>query len=87
VIKPALVMADEPTGNLDSNSSAQIVAMLRELVDVKGQTVLMVTHDSKVATQADRIIQVKDGKIESDRYLKEPPIKKDILKLIRRGVG
>lgn len=82
VIKPALVMADEPTGNLDSESSAQIVKLLRALVDEKRQTVILVTHDDDVAKQADRIIQVRDGKIERDDVLAFRPID-----VIRRYVG
>ncbi len=66
VIRPALVLADEPTGNLDSVSSAQVVALLRELVDADGQTVVIVTHDLQLAEIADRIIHVRDGQIESD---------------------
>ncbi len=65
-IEPALVLADEPTGNLDSRSSQQVMELLRELVDEKGQTVVIVTHDMQVASTADRIVKVRDGKIESD---------------------
>ena len=66
VIGPALVLADEPTGNLDSVSSAQITKLLRELVDDQGQTVVVVTHDDNVAQQTDRIIHLMDGVIESE---------------------
>ena len=68
VIEPALVMADEPTGNLDSVSSDQIVQMLRNLVDEKRQTVVLVTHDDGVAQQADRIIRVRDGRIDHEDH-------------------
>jgi putative ABC transport system ATP-binding protein len=64
VIEPALVLADEPTGNLDSVSSAQVMRLLRELVSDGGQTVVLVTHDKDVAAQADRVVHVRDGRIE-----------------------
>ncbi len=64
VIEPALVLADEPTGNLDSAAGDRVIAMLRELVDERGQTVVLVTHDDDVAATADRIIRLRDGKID-----------------------
>ncbi len=64
VIEPALVMADEPTGNLDSASSLQVTNLLRRLVDQQQQTVVMVTHDMEVAHRADRIVYVRDGQID-----------------------
>lgn len=66
VIQPALVLADEPTGNLDSASSRQVVDLLRDLVDRFRQTVVVVTHDPAVAHRADRIVRLRDGKIESE---------------------
>lgn len=66
VIEPTLVLADEPTGNLDSANGNQVVTLLRELVDVHGQTVVMVTHDQAVAQRADREICLRDGQIEYD---------------------
>jgi len=65
VIEPALVLADEPTGNLDSASGDRVIAMLRELVDDRGQTVVIVTHDDHVAATADRIIHLRDGQIDA----------------------
>ena len=70
VAQPAVVLADEPTGNLDSRSSDDVVQMLRETVDRWGQTVILVTHDPRVAAYADRIIFLKDGKIVDDNHLK-----------------
>jgi putative ABC transport system ATP-binding protein len=70
-IEPALVLADEPTGNLDSVSSAQVMRLLRELVSGGGQTVVLVTHDKDVAAQADRVVHVRDGRIETE--VKQPP--------------
>lgn len=66
VIQPALVLADEPTGNLDSASTRQVVDLLRGLVDRHQQTVVVVTHDPEVAQRADRIVRLRDGKIESE---------------------
>jgi putative ABC transport system ATP-binding protein len=68
VIQPALVLADEPTGNLDTQSGERVVGLLRELVDDRKQTVVMVTHDMQVATQADRIIRVCDGLIVNEEH-------------------
>jgi len=63
VTEPALILADEPTGNLDSQASAGIVGLLRQVSNEWGHTVLMVTHDSRLAAYADRIIFLKDGQI------------------------
>jgi len=65
VIEPALVLADEPTGNLDSIGSQQVVRLLRDLVDRQGQTVVLVTHDMQVADVADRIVRMADGRVVS----------------------
>jgi putative ABC transport system ATP-binding protein len=64
VIQPAIVLADEPTGNLDSVNSAQVMGLLRDLVDSRGHTVIIVTHDNDIAAQADRTVHVRDGKLE-----------------------
>jgi putative ABC transport system ATP-binding protein len=66
ISKPAVVFADEPTGNLDSNSSAEVLRLLRQSVDELGQTVVMVTHDANAAAVADRILVLDDGKIVHD---------------------
>ncbi len=64
--KPAVVFADEPTGNLDSRASEDVLKLLRRAVDEFGQTVVMVTHDPVAASHADRLITLRDGKIVSD---------------------
>jgi putative ABC transport system ATP-binding protein len=69
VIHPVLLLADEPTGNLDSANGEQITALLRALVDEHHHTIVMVTHDQHVAMQADRLVRLRDGVIESDEAL------------------
>ncbi len=64
--RPAVVFADEPTGNLDSKSSDEVLALLRHAVDDFGQTVVMVTHDAHAASVADRIVVLTDGKVVHD---------------------
>jgi putative ABC transport system ATP-binding protein len=66
VSKPAVVFADEPTGNLDSKASADVLKLLRQAVDEFGQTVIMVTHDPAAAAHADRLITLRDGRIVQD---------------------
>ena len=63
VTNPALILADEPTGSLDSAAGQHITQTLRELVSGMGQTVVVVTHDASVAAQADRRVQVRDGRL------------------------
>lgn len=65
-IKPALLLADEPTGNLDSRQSKRISALLEQLVAERNQTIVMVTHDPGVARVAQRVILIRDGKVEQD---------------------
>ena len=66
VSRPTILFADEPTGNLDSRSGAEILQLLRETVDEDGQTILMVTHDPRAAAQADRVLFLADGEIVRD---------------------
>jgi putative ABC transport system ATP-binding protein len=61
VMRPALLLADEPTGNLDSANGRQVTALLRRLATREEQTIVMVTHDANVAAQADRLIRLRDG--------------------------
>lgn len=63
---PAVVLADEPTGNLDSKNSQEIMHLLRESNEKFHQTLIMITHDENIALQADRIIAIEDGKITRD---------------------
>lgn len=65
--KPAIILADEPTGNLDRKNSAEILDLLRLFHKNLGQTILLVTHDEALAAQADRVITLSDGRIVSDR--------------------
>ena len=68
---PALVLADEPTGNLDSRNSQEIVELLKLSNRKYGQTLIVITHDENIALQADRIIAVEDGHITRDERLRE----------------
>ena len=67
ISRPAVVFADEPTGNLDSKSGGGVLELLRTSVDEFGQTVVMVTHDPKVAAYADRVIVLADGQVAADQ--------------------
>jgi len=67
VTRPAVVFADEPTGNLDSRASADVLGLLRRAVDEFGQTVVMVTHDPDAAAVSDRIVELADGRVVDDR--------------------
>jgi len=67
--EPALVLADEPTGNLDTRSGDEIAALLRKVTKEFGRTVIMVTHDPRIAAYADRIIFLKDGVIVDETNL------------------
>ncbi len=64
--EPELILADEPTGNLDSRSSAEILALLRDLSDSQDQTVVMVTHDPGAAAIADRVVFLRDGQVAGE---------------------
>lgn len=66
VNNPALLLADEPTGNLDSENSKEIITLLRHFNKEFKQTVIIITHDEKIALSADRIISIEDGKIKRD---------------------
>ena len=67
---PAVVLADEPTGNLDSKNSKEIVDLLKVSNEKYGQTLIVITHDESIALQADRIISIDDGKITRDEVIR-----------------
>ena len=67
---PAVVLADEPTGNLDSKSSREIVELLKVSNEKYGQTLIVITHDESIALQADRILSIEDGKITRDEVIR-----------------
>ena len=67
---PALLLADEPTGNLDSQNSQEIVSLLKKANRQYGQTLIVITHDESIALQADRIISLEDGRITKDEVLR-----------------
>ena len=69
VADPIILLADEPTGNLDSRASDEIAMVLRHVVSEWGHTVMMVTHDPRIAAYADRIIFLKDGQVVDDTLL------------------
>ncbi len=64
--EPTILLADEPTGNLDSNNSKEIIELLKKSNKEYNQTIILVTHDENIAKEADRIITINDGKIVSD---------------------
>ena len=65
--KPAIILADEPTGNLDSKTSQDVMALLKITSEKFAQTIVMITHNEEIAQMADRIIRIEDGKIRSSR--------------------
>jgi putative ABC transport system ATP-binding protein len=66
VTQPTLLLADEPTGNLDTSGSQQVMRLLRDLVTEFKQTVVIVTHDNEIAATADRVLRMRDGMIADD---------------------
>jgi putative ABC transport system ATP-binding protein len=80
VTKPAVLFADEPTGNLDSKASEDVLTLLRGAVDDVGQTVIMVTHEPDAAAHGDRLIALRDGKLVHDA----PPVSADnVIELLK----
>lgn len=71
ISSPALMLADEPTGNLDSKSGAEIMALLRMSNQKFGQTLILITHDMDMALQADRIVGIEDGRIVRDEVIRK----------------
>lgn len=68
--KPSIILADEPTGNLDSKNSKEVIELLRFSARKYNQTLILITHDVNIASMADRAITIQDGEIISDKYLK-----------------
>jgi putative ABC transport system ATP-binding protein len=82
VSRPAVVFADEPTGNLDSVASNEVLALLRGAVDDFGQTVVMVTHDAHAAAYADRLVVLVDGRIVRDQDSVDADAVLDLMKSV-----
>jgi putative ABC transport system ATP-binding protein len=80
--RPAVVFADEPTGNLDSKSSAELLELLRRSVDEFGQTVIMVTHDAVAASYADRLLVLADGRVVHDGHARTAEGVLDLMKAV-----
>ncbi|MBO2451542.1 ABC transporter ATP-binding protein [Actinomadura barringtoniae] len=80
VCRPQVIFADEPTGNLDSRSSAEVLSFLRSSVREMGQTIVMVTHDPVAASYADRVVFLRDGQIVTETYQPTPGTVLDVLK-------
>jgi putative ABC transport system ATP-binding protein len=76
------VFADEPTGNLDSHASEEVLGLLRRAVDEFGQTVIMVTHDAQAAATADRILVLRDGEIVHDGEAEDTEAVLDLMKAV-----
>ncbi len=70
VCHPAVMLADEPTGNLDSKNSAEIIELIKHFNQTDGQTLIVITHDERIALQAKRIIAIEDGRISSDEVIR-----------------
>lgn len=73
--KPSIILADEPTGNLDSKNSREVIELLKLTAKKYNQTLILITHDINIASMADRIINIEDGQIVSDKYLRNEVIK------------
>ena len=71
IAKPSIVLADEPTGNLDSKNSGEIMTLFHQFHRQYHQTLILITHDPHIALQADRILTIEDGKIISDEVIRK----------------
>ncbi len=74
VAEPALLLADEPTGNLDGATGSQVIELLFDLHRRRGSTLLLITHDPALAEVCDRIIEIRDGRIDDDRRMARPAL-------------
>jgi putative ABC transport system ATP-binding protein len=79
---PALILADEPTGNLDSRTSVEVMEIFQRLNRERGMTLILVTHEPDIADYADRVVVFKDGRIKSDNQIESPRNAADELKLL-----
>lgn len=86
ISKPSVIFADEPTGNLDSVSSAEVLTLMRDLVKELGQTIVMVTHDATAASYTDRAIILADGQIVADREHPQAQEMSDLLTSIMQEI-
>lgn len=86
VNEPELILADEPTGNLDSRAGLEILAIFQEL-NRQGKTVVLVTHDADVASMANRVVEIVDGRISSDREVESPKDAAEELALLPENGG
>jgi putative ABC transport system ATP-binding protein len=84
ITRPTVLFADEPTGNLDSEAGAGILRLLRDAVDLDGQTTLMVTHDPRAAATADRVLYLTDGRVVADIA---DPTEADVLAVMKEAAG
>src|SRR3954453_10139449 len=84
--RPRVLLADEPTGNLDSASARDVMALLREAHDTDGQTIVLVTHDARVAARADRVLAMRDGAVAHETRLEQGDASATASKLIQLGV-
>jgi putative ABC transport system ATP-binding protein len=70
ISNPAIILADEPTGNLDSKNSGEIIELLKMFNKTYNQTLIVITHDERIALQADRVIEIDDGKVAKDEVIR-----------------
>jgi putative ABC transport system ATP-binding protein len=83
ITRPEIIFADEPTGNLDSHASSELLAFMRQAVDELGQTIVIVTHDAVAAAHADRVVFLADGVIVDE--LLEPTVEAILDRMKRLG--
>jgi len=84
VNEPSLILADEPTGALDTRTSEEIMALLQQLNRQRGLTVVLVTHERDIAQHAERIVQIRDGLISSDERVEHPRHADELLASVHR---